>query len=210
MHVFCTAHCCLYMHAAPALPAPRPQLYAVQHRRGGPAQAPSQCPWLPHCCPAACLQQLMLIHLLMRLRLRVLLNPTLWRRLLAKVGKNLDVMPGEEFRVALQEAHAGGAQVVLGDRPLTITLARVWHALGLWEKVKLTGSLLWTGLRWAERWVGWLVGWMDGWMDGQSSVSVCLPLPALPAVACKSGRGGVRPPLPCLLCCRLGCLSFCV
>ena len=63
------------------------------------------------------------------------------------MGKNLDVMPGEEFRVALQQAHAGGAQVVLGDRPLTITLARVWHALGLWEKVKLTGTLLWTGLR---------------------------------------------------------------
>lgn len=32
-------------------------------------------------------------------------------RLLAKVGKNLDVMPGEEFRVALREAHAIGAQV---------------------------------------------------------------------------------------------------
>lgn len=33
------------------------------------------------------------------------------RRLLAKVGRNLDVMPGEEFRVALREAHAIGAQV---------------------------------------------------------------------------------------------------
>lgn len=66
--------------------------------------------------------------------------------LLAKVGKNLEVMPGEEFRVALREAHAVGAQVVLGDRPLTVTLARVWHALSLWEKVKLTTSLLWTGL----------------------------------------------------------------
>ncbi|EFN60022.1 hypothetical protein CHLNCDRAFT_59535 [Chlorella variabilis] len=66
--------------------------------------------------------------------------------LLAKVGKHLDVMPGEEFRVALREAHALGAHVVLGDRPLTITLARVWHALSLWEKLKLTGTLLWTGL----------------------------------------------------------------
>ena len=73
-------------------------------------------------------------------------------------------MPGEEFRVALQEAHAGGAQVVLGDRPLTITLARVWHALGLWEKVKLTGSLLWTGLRWVG--VGCL-GWKLAGLAGQ-------------------------------------------
>lgn len=66
--------------------------------------------------------------------------------LLAKVGKNLDVMPGEEFRVALREAHAVGAQVVLGDRPLTVTLARVWRALSFWEKLKLSTMLLWTGL----------------------------------------------------------------
>jgi pheromone shutdown protein TraB len=57
------------------------------------------------------------------------------------------IAQGEEFRVALREAHAIGAQVVLGDRLLSITLARVWAALGMWEKVKLTGSLLWTGLR---------------------------------------------------------------
>ncbi|KAI7842710.1 hypothetical protein COHA_003641 [Chlorella ohadii] len=66
--------------------------------------------------------------------------------LLAKVGRNLDVMPGEEFRVALREAHAIGAQVVLGDRELTITLARVWHSLSCWEKIKLTSTLLWTGI----------------------------------------------------------------
>lgn len=37
--------------------------------------------------------------------------------------------------------------MVLGDREVTVTLARVWHALSLWEKLKLTGTLLWTGLR---------------------------------------------------------------
>eukprot|EP00887_Chlorella_sp_A99_P003169 scaffold9.g3169.t1 len=66
--------------------------------------------------------------------------------LLARVGRNLDVMPGEEFRVALREAHALGAQVVLGDRPLTVTLARLWGALTLWEKLKLSAQLLYTGL----------------------------------------------------------------
>ena len=38
------------------------------------------------------------------------------RRLLARLGKSLEVMPGEEFRVALREAHAVGAAMVLGDR----------------------------------------------------------------------------------------------
>lgn len=66
--------------------------------------------------------------------------------LLARVGADLDVMPGEEFRVALAAARAVGAQVVLGDRPLNITLARVWGALSTWEKARLSGSLLWTGL----------------------------------------------------------------
>lgn len=40
----------------------------------------------------------------------VLLCCALLCRLLAKVARNLDVMPGEEFRVALREAHAIGAQ----------------------------------------------------------------------------------------------------
>jgi pheromone shutdown protein TraB len=53
--------------------------------------------------------------------------------------------------VALREAHAIGAHVVLGDRSLAVTLARVWHALSLWEKFKLTGTLLWTGLRCVPR-----------------------------------------------------------
>jgi pheromone shutdown protein TraB len=29
-------------------------------------------------------------------------------------------MPGEEFRVALQEAHACGAQICFGDRPVQV------------------------------------------------------------------------------------------
>lgn len=48
--------------------------------------------------------------------------------------------------MALREARAVDAQVVLGDRPLDITLARVWWALTLWEKFKLTSSLLREGI----------------------------------------------------------------
>ena len=49
----------------------------------------------------------------------------------------------------LQPLSAAGRapQVVLGDRPLTVTLARVWAALSFWEKIKLSASLLWTGKR---------------------------------------------------------------
>jgi pheromone shutdown protein TraB len=66
--------------------------------------------------------------------------------LLARVGNDLDVSPGEEFRVAVKEAQKIGASVVLGDRPLSITLSRLWAALSLWEKCRLLGTLLWTGV----------------------------------------------------------------
>ncbi|KAL4531088.1 hypothetical protein Ndes2526B_g04753 [Nannochloris sp. 'desiccata'] len=66
--------------------------------------------------------------------------------LLARVGNDLDISPGEEFRVAVKEAQKIGACVVLGDRPLSITLSRLWSALSLWEKCRLLGTLLWTGV----------------------------------------------------------------
>jgi pheromone shutdown protein TraB len=66
--------------------------------------------------------------------------------LLARVGNDLDVSPGEEFRIAVKEAQKIGACVVLGDRPLSITLSRLWSALSLWEKCRLLGTLVWTGM----------------------------------------------------------------
>ena len=45
--------------------------------------------------------------------------------LLARVSQSLEVMPGEEFRAALGAAQRVGAQVVLGDRPVSVTLARL-------------------------------------------------------------------------------------
>lgn len=38
-------------------------------------------------------------------------------------------------------------QVALGDRPISITMARMWAALRWHEKARLLGSLLWSGLR---------------------------------------------------------------
>lgn len=66
--------------------------------------------------------------------------------LLGKVGQDLEVIPGEEFRVATREAKEVGAAIVLGDRPLNITAARLWASLSRWAKFKITMSLLWTGV----------------------------------------------------------------
>ena len=38
-----------------------------------------------------------------------------------------------------------GAKVVLGDRPVRVTLARSWAALGRWERVRFVWTLLRSG-----------------------------------------------------------------
>ncbi|ELR16496.1 TraB subfamily protein [Acanthamoeba castellanii str. Neff] len=54
-----------------------------------------------------------------------------------RVTKNIKVMPGSEFRAAAQEGMKYGARIVLGDRPVEITLKRTWGNLSVWEKLKL-------------------------------------------------------------------------
>ena len=38
----------------------------------------------------------------------------------AQSARNLEVLPGEEFRVALTEGYDLGAEVLLGDRPMQV------------------------------------------------------------------------------------------
>jgi pheromone shutdown-related protein TraB len=61
---------------------------------------------------------------------------------LAKVASKLEVFPGSEFRVAFEEAMKYGGKVILGDRPVNITLKRTWAKMPLWHKTKLLYSLL--------------------------------------------------------------------
>ncbi|KAH6764677.1 TraB family protein, partial [Perilla frutescens var. frutescens] len=61
---------------------------------------------------------------------------------LVKAASKLEVVPGAEFRVAYEEAVKYGGKVILGDRPVQITLQRTWAAMSLWHKTKLIYSLL--------------------------------------------------------------------
>lgn len=66
--------------------------------------------------------------------------------MMSSVGDALEVAPGEEFRVALREAQQSGARIVLGDRLVSVTLARTWAALSAWQKVRFVTELLITGI----------------------------------------------------------------
>ncbi|KAH9744645.1 trab domain-containing protein [Citrus sinensis] len=61
---------------------------------------------------------------------------------LAKVASHLEIFPGSEFRVAFEEAMKYGGKVILGDRPVQITLRRTWEKMPLWHKIKLLYSFL--------------------------------------------------------------------
>ncbi|VAH08916.1 unnamed protein product [Triticum turgidum subsp. durum] len=56
--------------------------------------------------------------------------------LASKVASQLDVLPGAEFRVAFEEAMTYGGKVILGDRPVQITLRRTWGKMSLWHRAK--------------------------------------------------------------------------
>jgi pheromone shutdown protein TraB len=55
------------------------------------------------------------------------------------------VFPGSEFRVAYEEAFAVGARVVLGDRPVQVTLKRTWARLNTWHRTRLMFGMIFQG-----------------------------------------------------------------
>ena len=59
-----------------------------------------------------------------------------------KIGLKLGIKPGEEIMRAIQAAKAVGAPIHLADRDIRTTLARTWHLMGLWTKIKLLTQFL--------------------------------------------------------------------
>jgi len=53
----------------------------------------------------------------------------------SSVSDQLKILPGSEFRAAYSEAKELGCPVVLGDRPVGITIARTWGSLSVLEKL---------------------------------------------------------------------------
>lgn len=63
-----------------------------------------------------------------------------------RLGKKLGVEPGAEMLEAARQSQQVGAELVLADREIEITLKRVWGYMGFWCKLKmmtyLTASIL--------------------------------------------------------------------
>nr|KAJ0190126.1 hypothetical protein LSAT_V11C800392270 [Lactuca sativa] len=60
----------------------------------------------------------------------------------SKISSNINRPFGDEFRAARKASEEISAQVVLGDRPIEITLERAWNSLKWKEKLSLVISVL--------------------------------------------------------------------
>ena len=59
-----------------------------------------------------------------------------------RMGEKMDVQPGAEMIEGINQAEKTGAELVLADRNIEITLKRVWGHLTFWHKMKMTGQLM--------------------------------------------------------------------
>jgi pheromone shutdown-related protein TraB len=59
-----------------------------------------------------------------------------------RIGEALGVRPGAELLAAVEAAKTIGAEVVLADRDVHITLKRTWGNLGFWQKSKLLTAVI--------------------------------------------------------------------
>ncbi|KAL6131974.1 hypothetical protein ACLB2K_070346 [Fragaria x ananassa] len=59
----------------------------------------------------------------------------------SKISSNINRPFGDEFRAARKASEEVGAQIVLGDRPIEITLERAWNSLTWTEKLSLVTSV---------------------------------------------------------------------
>ncbi|MFA5629351.1 MAG: TraB/GumN family protein [Dehalococcoidales bacterium] len=59
-----------------------------------------------------------------------------------KIARQLNAVVGREMMQGIESAKKVGAELVLADRQIQITFRRIWKKLGLWGKIKLFYSFL--------------------------------------------------------------------
>mmetsp|Transcript_9727 Transcript_9727/g.14065 ORF Transcript_9727/g.14065 Transcript_9727/m.14065 type:complete len:456 (-) Transcript_9727:108-1475(-) len=77
------------------------------------------------------------------------LSSALLTKIQSDYATKLNITVGSEFRQAhgMAISHPKKCRVVLGDRPVQITLMRCWESLSLWGKIKLVIGLVYSQLK---------------------------------------------------------------
>ena len=81
-------------------------------------------------------QQTDIVKVIREKRTSILLSQLIMASLQRKIALKFNVTPGEEMLRAIDRADAAGAQIILADREIRVTLLRTWRKMGFWSKVK--------------------------------------------------------------------------
>ncbi|MHB8828124.1 MAG: TraB/GumN family protein [Syntrophales bacterium] len=71
-----------------------------------------------------------------------LLSQLIMASMQKKIAQKFHVTPGEEMLRAIDRAAANGAELILADREIRITLLRAWRMMGFWNKIKFIPDVI--------------------------------------------------------------------
>ncbi len=87
-------------------------------------------------------QQTDIVKVIREKRTSILLSQLIMASLQRKIAQKFNITPGEEMLRAIARAEEIGAEIVLADREIRVTLLRTWRKMGFWSKVKVLPDVL--------------------------------------------------------------------
>jgi len=87
-------------------------------------------------------QQTDIVKVIREKRTSILLSQLIMASLQRKIAEKFNITPGEEMLRAIAKAQEIGAEIVLADREIRVTLLRTWRKMGFWSKMKVLPDLL--------------------------------------------------------------------
>lgn len=87
-------------------------------------------------------QETDIVKVIREKRTSILLSQLIMASLQRKIAQKFNITPGEEMLRAIARAEAIGAEIVLADREIRVTLLRTWRKMGFWSKVKFLPEVL--------------------------------------------------------------------
>jgi pheromone shutdown-related protein TraB len=87
-------------------------------------------------------QEMDIVKVIRENRTALLLSQLLMMSLQKKIAERFNINPGEDMLRAISRVAESGAEVVLADREIRVTLLRTWRMMGLWSKMKFLSDMI--------------------------------------------------------------------
>jgi pheromone shutdown-related protein TraB len=87
-------------------------------------------------------QQTDIVKVIREKRTSILLSQLIMASFQRKIAEKFNITPGEEMLRAMAKAEEIGAEIVLADREIRVTLLRTWRQMGFWSKMKVLPDLI--------------------------------------------------------------------